>query len=451
VTRPLPTSQLSDDEPEEPRWLWENRIALESVTLVQGDGAVGKSTIMRWLAARVSRGELEGALRGEPACVLWFNVEEHVARDIRRGVDRQGGDPALIYTWRPTRSLRIVRFPQHLDRLRDAVVQRRARLVVLDQVSAFLPPNDGGIRESMLGFREIAETCGCAIVITRNLNGRKGADTYRRGRGGSLLVDIVRAAFHVALHPDGQGSRVLAPFKPNDPAASTHSVIFTASESGRLEIDQELELDPEELLALQRSRFADRETKLEEAVAFVREFLTGREVATNELNDAAAQRWFSLRTVERARAALGARHRRVWQRQPDGSTVHMTLVRLPSLALPDGTGDPDGPMPPGSPIHDDSIPTGSEREPDSPAQDEHRDPPRSVPQIDVASPQGGDAADPQRGGVGATSGSALDDAAERFRLLELDGVPDVGGAGNSPGSNGVRTPPTKSANENAAR
>src|SRR5262249_57531030 len=48
------------------RWAWDGRIPLGAVTLLVGDGGLGKSTLLLDVAARLSRGQLARALDRGP-------------------------------------------------------------------------------------------------------------------------------------------------------------------------------------------------------------------------------------------------------------------------------------------------------------------------------------------------------------------------------------------------
>lgn len=396
MPNPFPTSPLAADEPRETRWLWRGRAPLEAITSLQGDGGAGKSTFLRWLAARVTTGDLPGDLFAEPGNALWLNIEEHAGRDIRPGLDRQGVDASRVYRPNGRGCASIIRFPQHLERLRDTVIERSARLVVIDQANAFFGSNrEQDLREAMLGLREIAEDNDCAIVLNRNLNGARGADPYRRGRGGGLIVDICRAAYHLGMHPDDDqtGRRVLASIKRNVRGAASQALIMMEDVAGRLVIGDEIDLDAADLLPRRsRGRSEREETSLEVAVASLQAYLDGRELPTEEVVQAAADRGISRRTLERARAEIGVLHRRVSIRNPDGSTTHQTVLRLPGFAVPDGAAAP-------------------------------------APAPSQATPAGlfsGDLSTPPAQRV-----SGADDASVRFGLLELDLPADPGGLGGT--------------------
>lgn len=58
------------------QWLWDGRIAAGTLALLAGSAGLGKSTLGYWLAARVTRGELEGEDWKRPRSVLVCATED---------------------------------------------------------------------------------------------------------------------------------------------------------------------------------------------------------------------------------------------------------------------------------------------------------------------------------------------------------------------------------------
>jgi len=74
----------SDIKPEAIDWLWEQRLPLGKCVLVAGDGGLGKSMLLAWIAATVSRGKEwpcgEGKSRSGSAIIL--SAEDDAADTI---------------------------------------------------------------------------------------------------------------------------------------------------------------------------------------------------------------------------------------------------------------------------------------------------------------------------------------------------------------------------------
>jgi hypothetical protein len=58
------------------RWAWKGRLALGYLAVQTGEEGLGKSVFAAWLAARATRGELEGVWYGKPVVVLIVGSED---------------------------------------------------------------------------------------------------------------------------------------------------------------------------------------------------------------------------------------------------------------------------------------------------------------------------------------------------------------------------------------
>ena len=92
--------RMSEIMPEPVRWLWEGRIPLGKVTILQGEPGVGKSTLAFDLAARVSRGSDMPLLKRQgigPANVVIYSGGDELADTVRPRLDAAAADLSRIY------------------------------------------------------------------------------------------------------------------------------------------------------------------------------------------------------------------------------------------------------------------------------------------------------------------------------------------------------------------
>jgi hypothetical protein len=92
-------TSLADIQPETVKWLWEGRIPLGKVTLLESEPGIGKSTLTLELAARISRGApmpLEKT-HLEPANVVIFCGDDGLADTVRPRLDVAGADLSKIF------------------------------------------------------------------------------------------------------------------------------------------------------------------------------------------------------------------------------------------------------------------------------------------------------------------------------------------------------------------
>ncbi len=92
------TVTLAAVQPEHVQWLWPGRLPLGKLVVLDGDPAVGKSTLAVDLAARVTIGTRWPDGTDCPAGdVLILSAEDGLADTIRPRLDAASGDPARVH------------------------------------------------------------------------------------------------------------------------------------------------------------------------------------------------------------------------------------------------------------------------------------------------------------------------------------------------------------------
>ena len=178
---------MADTPPEEmPPELWEGRIPMCGVTLVSGMGGIGKSIFDCWLAARVSRGELPGALSGRPSPVLLLQTEDEWASETRFRLQAAGADPALVLrgVLTPVGAVAaddgsaagdpfIPKLPEQAEQLEALVDAYGAKLAVVDVLTAVMGEGRStneqvDVRRLMTALQNIARRRRVAIVCVNH-------------------------------------------------------------------------------------------------------------------------------------------------------------------------------------------------------------------------------------------------------------------------------------------
>jgi hypothetical protein len=85
--------KLSDIEAGKIEWLWSNRIPIGEITILEGDGGKGKSSLVAFLAAALSQGRaLPDDVSRPPINVLMFAAEDDPSIVIRPRFERADAD-----------------------------------------------------------------------------------------------------------------------------------------------------------------------------------------------------------------------------------------------------------------------------------------------------------------------------------------------------------------------
>ncbi|MEJ7872821.1 MAG: AAA family ATPase, partial [Rubrobacteraceae bacterium] len=239
---------LSDVKPERVRWLWDGRIVLGKLNLVDGDPGTGKSAATTDLAARVSVGKpWPDGSECRAGGVVLLSAEDGLADTIRPRFDAAGGDPskAVAVSTVPDAegNERQIAIPDDLPTIEAAIERVGALLVVVDPLMAFLPGDvnshrDQDIRRALAPLARLAERTGAAVVVVRHLNKGVGGNALYRGGGSIGIVGAARSGLLIAKHPEDESRRVLASIKSNL-AAPAPSLVFelASTETGAVRVD----------------------------------------------------------------------------------------------------------------------------------------------------------------------------------------------------------------------
>ena len=175
---------LHDFAPRPTQWLWQERIPVGSLSLVDGDPGRGKGLFTCELAARVTTGRpmygSDAAL--PPAGVILLQGEDPLEEVFARlracgaNLDRVHvsgrEDPAVI--------------PDDIQWLEAAVRENAARFVVVDPVTSYLGPNvnsDQGVRRALAPLAAMAGRTEVAVLLVRHLTKGGGSNPLYRGAG----------------------------------------------------------------------------------------------------------------------------------------------------------------------------------------------------------------------------------------------------------------------------
>lgn len=310
---------LADVKPKEVSWLWPDRIPLGTLTLLDGDPGLGKSTLTLDLAARVTRdGEMPDGgvpdLDG-PAGVVLLTAEDGLGDTIRPRLDAAGADASRV------KALQGVddeagneRLPTlgDVDQIRSVIRSCHARLLIVDPLTAYMGSRtdthrDAAVRGALAGLAQLADEMGVAVLAIRHLNKSEDAKALYRGGGSIAFTASARSVLLVAKNPDdpsGEG-RVLAQLKANL-ARQQESLAFHLQEDdgGAVTIawDGRSPHDPAGLL--RESSTADVSPR-DQAKKWLRSELAAGPVPATRVKQRAESFGITPRTLRRAKEDLG--------------------------------------------------------------------------------------------------------------------------------------------------
>ena len=180
----------SDVQATSVRWLWYPFIAVGKITLLQGDPGDGKSTMMMNLIAELSKGGKlpDGKAVGLSQRVIYQCSEDGVSDTIKPRLEKCGAD---------CRNVAFINEETYSgltlddERIRQAIIEFRPRLVVIDPIQAYLGKgvhigNNVIIGANSLVNKDIPDNCvaagnPCKVIM--------GLEEYHEKRKASQVAE----------------------------------------------------------------------------------------------------------------------------------------------------------------------------------------------------------------------------------------------------------------------
>ena len=288
-------------------WLWKPLIPYGKVTLIEGDGGDGKTTMILTIAAMMSQGIHPPALEQghllpsescEPIVSFYLTNEDEVADTSLKRFIRAGGDSG--------RFAFSAELQHHMtlneEELLSAISQSGCRLLIIDPLQAFLPEgtNLGSITKMRAVFTmlsNVAKTTGVAIVLVGHLNKSEGSKDIHRGFGSADIAASVRSVLLVEMSKKNRNIRWVRAIKSNFDESDYTPI--------RLVLDKERRLTFAEF-TMEETDSAPSRAKIEVAAALLREILKDGPVPVARINQIMAVEKISPKTAQRARHRIGA-------------------------------------------------------------------------------------------------------------------------------------------------
>lgn len=301
--------KMSEIQSQEVAWLWYPFIPYGKLTIVQGDPGDGKTTLVLNIAAKLSRGEgIDSEMKlTEPLTVIYQSAEDGLADTVKPRLEAAGADCENISVIdESVKSLSMID-----ERLEEAVIRTKAKLLILDPIQAYL---GGGMdmnraneaRDMTKKLAALAEKYQCAIVLVGHMNKAAGNKAAYRGMGSIDFFAVARSVLLVGRVEGEANIRAVVQIK-NNLAAFGHPKAFELSEDGFHWLG-DYEITADEVLG----GIAPKSNKLEQAKRLLRELAeTKNAIQSNEIFKLAEEQSISRRTLENAKKEMGIRAKRI--------------------------------------------------------------------------------------------------------------------------------------------
>ena len=223
---------LSEATVKEVEWLWEGYLPIGKLVVLDGDGGMGKSTMMYDLAARITTGsEMPDGSKGVNGGVVMVEMEDEDGDTILPRVLARKGNPSRIVsagtisTGEYDEDGEEILEPFALDAdglayLEEAIDAVNAKLVVINPILTVLAGHvdtykDSSVKQALYPLVRLAAKKNCTVVIVRHTNKQGSSNATNLGTASKAFINTARAGLLIAPSPNDGNVRVLANIKGN--------------------------------------------------------------------------------------------------------------------------------------------------------------------------------------------------------------------------------------------
>lgn len=316
VGQPVLT-RASDVTPTQVEWLWEGYLPKGKLTMFDGDPGLGKTLTALDIAARVTRGAaMPDGSPGASGDVIVLSYEDDAGDTLRPRLEAADADLERVHFLQGKThkdgAPDLIAIPDDIPVLAEAIERTKAVMLLIDPLVAALGSDtnsfrDQDVRRALAPLASLAQETGVAVPLVRHLNKMSGGNALYRGGGSIGIIAAARHGLIFGRNPDEDEQCVVAILKSNV-AKLAPSLAYRITDHGssiRIQWEGVSPLAAADLLGLPGD--ASDQSRLVEAEDFLRDALSDRSVAVDDLQKRSRSAGYSWTTIERAKKRLRVR------------------------------------------------------------------------------------------------------------------------------------------------
>jgi len=306
---------MEEVEEKEVEWLIPQYMPKGHISILAGDGGIGKTTIWCGIAAALSSGSRvffeavpEEFVEREPQKIIFFSSEDSMEYTLKAKFRKYNANMRNIFSISiKGEEFKDIKFNSPI--LRGLVEKERPALVVFDPIQSFVPPNmnmgkRNEMRDCLNCLRELGEEFGCTFLIVCHTNKQSGVYGRKRIADSADIWDIARPVLVAGETNDNK--RYLSQEK-NSYDQEAETVIYTVNDG--IAVFEEYSDKKDRDFIQERDYNTRQASQRADAEHFIYEFLRNGRKPTKELDEAAEAAGISKVTLKRAKTDLRNRTR----------------------------------------------------------------------------------------------------------------------------------------------
>ena len=296
--------RMSDVELTPVEWLWKPYLPFGKLSVLQGNPGEGKTYFAMHLTAACTNGKLLPNMeRMEPFNVIYQTAEDGLGDTVKPRLIEAGADLDRVLVIDDSE----VQLTLSDERIERAIIENKARLVIIDPIQAYLGADvdmnrANEVRPIFMRLGQVAQRTGCAILLIGHLNKAAGMQSLQRGLGSIDIAAAVRSVMFIGKLKHDPTMRILTHEK-SSLAPPGLSLAFSLGDEGGFRWVGEYDITADEMLS---GIEPQRETKTQQAKDLICTLIAGgKQVLSEDIDKAALERGIPGRTVRDAKRELG--------------------------------------------------------------------------------------------------------------------------------------------------
>lgn len=193
------------------KWVYRGRIPMGMVTLLAGREGIGKSTVSLDIAARLTKGTLDGRYLGKPQSVVICATEDSWSHTIAPRLVAVGADLERVLhiaVQDEDGNERAIVAPQDTRRMEKAFRETKPALMLIDPLMAILDGKidthkQAEVQQALEPMVKMCERLGMSILALIHVNKSGGTDPLNNIMGSKAFATLPRSILYCIEEEDG--------------------------------------------------------------------------------------------------------------------------------------------------------------------------------------------------------------------------------------------------------